>query len=85
VEVRVVDSAEICQGAIRPRTLLKVPTEVMMGLIAAVGILWLVLGAWWIVLPTGVLYGWARWQTKRDAYWIRTWWNHLKHKRVYEG
>ena len=40
---------------------------------------------WWTLVPGGIVYGWLRWQTKKDPLWIWTWWEHLKCADVYDG
>jgi type IV secretory pathway VirB3-like protein len=85
MEVRVVDRADICQGAIRPRTLLGVPTSLMIGGIVLTGIMVYLTSSWWILPPALAVYGWLKWQTKKDPLWLQTWWRHLQHRPVYEG
>jgi hypothetical protein len=85
MERLVPDTAEVCQGAIRTRTLLGVPTSLCIGLSAVLGILVLVWGHWWTLLPGGVVYGWLRWQTKTDPLWLHAWWDHIQCADEYEG
>jgi hypothetical protein len=85
MERLVPDTAGICQGAIRTRTLLGVPTSVSIGLGAVLLILVLVWGHWWTCLPGFVVYGWLRWQTKKDPLWLRSWWEHLHVADEYHG
>ena len=85
MEVRIVDTAEICQGALRFRTLLGVPTTLLISGVVVLGILYYLTREWLLLVPALAVYSWLKWQTKKDPQWLHTWWNHLKHKPVYEG
>ena len=89
MEVRIIDTAEICQGATRLRTMLKVPAELcVVGVTVLVLLLYFSGLSWrsvWIVLGTLPVYGWCVWQTKKDPAWLQTWWRHLQQAPVYRG
>lgn len=82
--------AEVCQGAIRVRTLCGVPTMALicLGCLAA-GLLYFTPGGWVVRLAisvaSGAVWGWLKWQTKRDPQWMQTWWQHLHVKDVYHS
>lgn len=89
MEVRLHDSTEICQGATRSRTMLKIPTGLCLGgglvlalLLYLSGVCW---RSVWISLGAVPVYGWCVWQTKKDPQWPQTWWRHLQLAPVYRG
>lgn len=89
MEVQVVDSVEVCQGATRTRTMLRVPAELCVIGVMLVGLLLYLSGlSWrsvWIAVGASVVYGWCVWQTKKDPQWVQTWWRHLQQAPVYRG
>jgi type IV secretory pathway TrbD component len=89
MDVRIHDSTEICQGATRTRTMVKIPTCLCLGGSGTLGLLLYLNGLSWrslgIVVVASLLYGWCVWQTKKDPQWLQTWMRHLQLKPVYRG
>ena len=85
METVAVDTAEICQGAVRTRTLLGVQTELaVLVLVLAVGpvaAFW----SWWLVPPLAVLWLFLRLQTKQDPQFVGVWLSHLGLHQHYEA
>jgi type IV secretory pathway TrbD component len=85
MDTLVIDTAEICQGAVRTRTLLGVPTEL------AIAVLCVGLGpvlafwTWWCVPPLVGLWVFLRFQAKRDPQFVQTWLSHLGLDPHYES
>ena len=81
----VVDRADLCQGAIRTRTLLGVQTEL------AVLVLVLALGPvaafwnWGLLPPLVPLWLLLRHQTKKDPRFVQVWLDHLWLSHHYEA
>lgn len=89
MDVPIVDTAEICQGATRMRIMLWVPTElcvvgvtVLVLLLYFSGVSWRSVG---IVVGAIPVYSWCVWQTQKDPQWLTTWWRHLQQPPVYRG
>lgn len=89
MEVRIIDSTEVCQGATRTRTMLNIPTCLCLGGSGVLFFLLYLSGLHWrsgvIVLGSALVYGWCVWQTKKDPQWLQTWWRHLQLAPVYRG
>jgi Type IV secretory pathway, VirB3-like protein. len=89
MQVAIIDTAEICQGATRIRTMLGVPSELcIVGGTALILVLYMSGFCWrsaWITLGGLTVYGWCVWQTKKDPQWLQTWWRHLQQPVVYRG
>lgn len=87
MDLPMLDQAEICQGATRPRTLLGIPTSVSMGLLISTALLVYIVGwgwlGWLVIGSASLLGGWLRWQTKLDPWWMRKWWAATRHPQQY--
>jgi type IV secretory pathway VirB3-like protein len=85
MDTLVIDTAEVCQGAVRVRTLLGVPTEL------AIAVLCVGLGpvlmfwSWWLVPGLVALWLFLRFQAQRDPQFVQTWLSHLGLNPHYEA
>jgi type IV secretory pathway VirB3-like protein len=81
----VIDSAEICQGAVRKRTLLGVPTELAISVLCFALMPVLMFWSWWLVPPLAGLWLFLRHQTKKDPQCVQVWLSHLWLDKHYEA
>jgi type IV secretory pathway VirB3-like protein len=85
MDVLIIDTVEICQGAVRTRTLLGVPTELAVGVGCVGAMPVLMFWSWWFVPIMVGVWAFLRLQAKRDPLFLWTWLSHLGLDQHYEA